>query len=155
MKRRISITMTILGLLLVLGLLRLWLPVSTTDGPLPALHGEAALNHLKEQGLYGSLQEAVTAARYGLYQESKQSGDCLADNPAQRLRGRFTPDGLQVETRGNGGRGHRIGMKLRSAGYCARQIAAVASQITGSGARAEIRHELRHSEISTDQSGIT
>ena len=63
MKRRISITLTILGLLLVLGLLRLWLQVSTTDGPPPALQGEAALNHLKEQGLYSSLQEAVTAAR--------------------------------------------------------------------------------------------
>jgi hypothetical protein len=155
MKRRISITLTILGLLLVLGLLRLWLQVSTTDGPPPALQGEVALNHLKEQGLYSSLQEAVTAARYGFYQESKQSGDWLADNPAQRLRARFTSYGLQVETRGNGGRGHRIGMKLRSAGYGARQIAAMANQITGSGASAEIRHELRHSEISTDQSGIT
>ena len=88
MKLRISITLTILSLLLGLGLLRLWLPASTTGGPLPALQGEAALNHLKEQGLYGSLQEAVTAARYGFYQESKQSGDWLADNPAQRLRAR-------------------------------------------------------------------
>jgi hypothetical protein len=106
MKRPISITLPILGLLLVLGLLRLWLPVSTTGGPLPALQGEAALNYLKEQGLYGSLQKAVKAARYGLYQESKQSGGWLADNPAPRLRARFTPDGLQVETGGEGGRSH-------------------------------------------------
>src|SRR5262245_40741816 len=89
MKRGIPIILTVLSLLLSLGLLRLWLPASTTGGPLPALRGEAALNHLKEQGLYGSLQEAATAARYGFYQESKRSGDWLADNPAQRLSARL------------------------------------------------------------------
>jgi hypothetical protein len=66
MRRRISITLTICSLLLVLGLLRLWLPASPAGGSLPALQGEAAINHLKEQGLYGSLQEAVAAARYSL-----------------------------------------------------------------------------------------
>ena len=55
MKRGIPIILTVLGLLLSLGLLRLWLPAPTTGGPLPALQGEAALNHLKGQGLYGSL----------------------------------------------------------------------------------------------------
>src|SRR5687767_3436213 len=98
MKRGITIILTVLGLLLSLGLLRLLLPASTTGGPLPVLQGEAALNHLKGQGLYGSLQEAVTAARYGFYQEPKQGGDWLADNPAQRLSARLTPDGLQVVT---------------------------------------------------------
>jgi hypothetical protein len=117
MKRGIPIILTILSLLLSLGLLRLWLPASTTGGPLPALQGEAALNHLKEQGLYGSLQEAVTAARYGFYQEPKRRGDWLAYNPAQRLSARLTPDGLQVLTGGDEGRTHRLGMKLRGAGY--------------------------------------
>jgi hypothetical protein len=50
MKRGIPIILMVLGLLLSLGLLRLWLPASTTGGPLPALQGEAALNHLKGQG---------------------------------------------------------------------------------------------------------
>jgi len=54
MKRPISITLTILSLPLVLGLFRLCPPASTTDGPQPALQGEAAINHLKEQGLYDS-----------------------------------------------------------------------------------------------------
>jgi hypothetical protein len=48
MKRGIIIILTALGLLLSLGLLRLWLPASTTGGSLPALQGETALNHLKE-----------------------------------------------------------------------------------------------------------
>src|SRR5262250_3190861 len=112
MKQRISITLTILCLLLGLGLLRLWPLASTAGGPSPALQGEDALNHLKEQGLYGSLQEAVTAARYGFYQESKQGGAWLADNHAQRLRARFNPDGLQVEIGGDEGQSHRLGMKL-------------------------------------------
>jgi hypothetical protein len=112
MKRRISITLTILSLLLGLGLLGLWLPATTTGGSLPALQGEAALNRLK------------------------------------------TPDGLQVETGGDEGRSHHLGMKLRSAVYGERQMAARAGRLTDSGARAGIRHELRHSE-STDQSGIT
>jgi hypothetical protein len=37
----------------------------TTEG-LPTLRGEAALTHLKEQGLYSSLGEAVKAARYNV-----------------------------------------------------------------------------------------
>ena len=37
----------------------------TTEG-LPTLRGEEALTHLKEQGLYSSLGEAVKAARYNL-----------------------------------------------------------------------------------------
>src|SRR5262245_17375088 len=154
MKRRISIILTTLSLLLGFGLLGLYLTTSTTGGPLPALQGEAALNHLKEQGLYGSLQEAVTAACYGLYQESKQSGDWLADNPAQRLRARFTPDGLQVETGGDEGRSHRLGMKLRSAGYGGRQIAGGGGRATGRDARAEIRHGLRQSATRDPQSAI-
>ena len=101
MKRGIPIILTVLSLLLSLGLLRLWLPASTTGGPLPALQGEAALNHLKEQRLYGSLQEAVTAAHYGFYQEPQQGGDWLAYNPAQRLSACLTPDGLQVVTAGD------------------------------------------------------
>jgi len=75
MKRPISITLAILSLSFVLGLFRLWPPASSAGGPPTALHGEAALNHLKDQGLYGSLREAVAAARYGFYPESKQSGD--------------------------------------------------------------------------------
>src|SRR6266540_1383040 len=137
-ERPISITLTILSLLLGLAMLGLWLPVSTTGGPLPALQGEVALNHLKEQGLYGSLQEAVAAARYGFYQEPKRSGDWRANNPAQRLSARLTPDGLQVETGGDEGRSHRLGMKLRSAGYGERQMAAKAGRMTASGAGPEL-----------------
>src|SRR5262245_6480268 len=157
MKRGIPIILTILSLLLSLGLLRLWLPASTTGGPLPALQGEAALNHLKGQGLYGSLQSAVTAARYGFNQEPKRRGDWQAYNPAQRLSARLTPDGLQVVTGGDVGRTHRLGMKLRSAGYAERQMAAKAGRLTSvfaGGARAEIHHELSQAQSHNPQSAI-
>jgi hypothetical protein len=154
MKREPTIILTILGLLLSLGLLSLWPPASTAGGPPPALQGEAALNHLKEQGLYGSLQEAVTAARYGFYQEPKRSDDWLADNPAQRLSARLTPDGLQVVTGGDEGRSHRLGMKLRGAGYGERRMAAKAGRLTAIGARAEIHYELPQSQSPNPQSAI-
>jgi hypothetical protein len=137
MKRGIPIILTALGLLLSLGLLRLWLPASTNGGPPPALQGEAALNHLKEQGPYGSLQEAVTAARYGFYQEPKLRGTWLAYNPAQRLSARLTPDGLQVVTGGDEGRAHHLEMKLRSAGYGERQMAVREGRLSAKGARIE------------------
>jgi hypothetical protein len=154
MKRPTSITLTILSLLLVLGLLRLWAPTSTAGNPLPPLQREAALNQLKEQGLYGSLQEAVAAARYGFYQESQGDGNWLANNLTQRLRARFTTHGLQVEVGGDVGRAHRLGMKLRSAGYGERQIAAKAGRLKASGARAEIHYELQQLAIPESQSAI-
>src|SRR5215475_6340400 len=157
MKRGIPIILTVLGLLLSFGLLRLWLPASTTGGPLPTLQGEAALNHLKGQGLYGSLQEAVTAARYGFDQEPKRRGDWQAYNPAQRLSARLTPDGLQVVIEGDEGGSHRLGMKLRSAGYGERQMAAKAGRLTSifaEGARAEIHHELPQAQSPNPQSAI-
>jgi hypothetical protein len=154
MKRGIPIILTVLGLLLSLGLLRLWRPASTTGGPSPTLQGEAALNHLEGQGLNGSLQEAVTAARYGFYQEPRRGGAWLAYNPAQRLSARLTPDGLQVVTGGDERRAHRIGVKLRSAGYGERQMAAKAGRLTASGARAEIHHELPQSQSPNPQPAI-
>jgi hypothetical protein len=66
----------------------------------------------------------VTAALYGFYPEPKRRGDWLADNPAQRLSARLTPAGLQVVSRGDEGRSHRLKMKLLGAGYGERQMAA-------------------------------
>ncbi|MBO0858943.1 MAG: PxKF domain-containing protein [Chloracidobacterium sp.] len=154
MRRGIPIILTAQCLLLSLWLLRTWLPASTTGGPTPALQGEAALNHLKGQGLYGSLQEAVTVARYSFYHGPKQGGDWLADNPAQRLSARLTPDGLHVVTGGDEGGSHRLGIKLRSAGYGERQMAAKAGRLTASGARAKIHHELTQSQNTNSQSAI-
>src|SRR5262249_16644613 len=101
----------------------------------------------KGQGLYGSLQEAVTAARYSFYQEPERRGDWRAYNHAQRLGARLTPDGLQVITEGGEGGSHRLGVKLRGGGYGERLMGAKAGRLTAGGARAEIHHELPQSAI--------
>jgi FG-GAP repeat len=147
MRGRTWIASTAIALLLGPALLGSGLPAPAANSPLPILQGTLAVDHLKEQGLYGSLQEAVAAARYGVYKVSTDSGEWLADNPAQQLRARFTTAGLQLDAPGDG-RAHRFAMSLRSAGYGNRQIAARAGPVTASGGRAEIRHELQLGALS-------
>ena len=68
---------------------------------LPALQGEKAVQHLKEQGLYDSLQKAVEATRYEMrWEEQPALGNLppsyYAPNPAQQLNAYFTPQGLHL-----------------------------------------------------------
>jgi hypothetical protein len=99
-KRRTSLAWLILALLT--GLLSLGFAGPAASG-LPA-QGEAALAQLKEQGLYDSLQEALATARYGVYPEPQQLATWHAENPAQQIRVRFTPEGVQVQAKP--GHGH-------------------------------------------------
>jgi FG-GAP repeat len=63
---------------------------------LPGLQGDQAVQQLKQQGLYDSLRDAATAARYELRWEDQPLLGGLppayrAPNPAQRLNAYFTP----------------------------------------------------------------
>ena len=54
---------------------------------LPSLQGAPAVEHLKRQGLYASLSEAMTATRYGIKalpeeQRSVHGSHFVANNPA-------------------------------------------------------------------------
>jgi hypothetical protein len=62
MSRRTWITSPALAMLLGPALLGSGLPAPAANSPLPILQGALAVDHLKEQGLYGSLEEAVAAA---------------------------------------------------------------------------------------------
>jgi hypothetical protein len=104
--------------------------------------GEAVLAQLKERGLYDSLQEAVARARYGVYPEPQQLASWQAENPAQRIRARFTAEGVQVEAKPGDGAPRRIGMKLRSVGYGERPIGVSAARLATSGNRIEYRRSL-------------
>ena len=132
MKRRTSLAWLILALLN--GLLSLGFAGPATSG-LPA-QGEAALAQLKERGLYDSLQDALATARYGVYPEP-QLATWRAGNPAQQIRARFTPEGVEVQAKPG-----RIGMKLRSVGYGERTIGVSAARLTTSGSRIEYRRSL-------------
>jgi hypothetical protein len=75
-------------------------PVAPTT-PLQTLQGEKAIQQLKEQGLYDSLQKAVAATRYEMRWEEQPALRYLppsyhAPNPAQRLNAYFMPNGLHI-----------------------------------------------------------
>ena len=128
----------------------------TPPSPMSALRGEAATEYLKKQGLYGSLGEAVMAARYGVYSSSPREGEKLeeafyADNPEQSWRAGFTPEGLTLRGSPACGAGWEFRMRLRSAGYGERQMAVSTGRLSAKGARIEyeraVRIEDRGSEI--------
>ncbi len=71
----------------------------STSGP--TLQGEKAVQHLKQQGLYDSLKEAVAATRYEIRWDDQPAGAEMpaayhATNPAQRLSAYFTPTELRL-----------------------------------------------------------
>src|SRR5215213_9012308 len=81
------------------------------------LHGEAALAHLKEQGTYQSLTQAIEAAKYSIDQiplPGNESGAFRAFNSAQALQAEFTGDGTVV--RSNGQSSWQLRLNLKSYG---------------------------------------
>ena len=137
-KRRSSLAWLIVALLT--GVLSQGFAGPATSA-LPA-QGEAALAQLEERGLYDSLQEALAAARYGVYPEQPHRATWQAENPAQQLRARFTAEGVQVQVKPGHGDPQRIGMKLRSVGYGERLVGVSAARLTSSGSRIEYRRSL-------------
>ena len=120
----------------------------TPPPPMPGLRGEAAAEYLKQQGLYGSLGEAVKVARYGVYPSSPREGEergeaFYADNPDQSWRAVFTPDGLTLRGGSASGAGWEFMMKLRSAGYGERQMAVSAGRLIAKGSRIEYERTVR------------
>jgi drug/metabolite transporter superfamily protein YnfA len=124
-------------------------PARRADTPatLPALRDEAAVAHLKSQGLYDSLGEAITAAQYGITARPGDKGELATKNPAQRLRAEFGRDGLLLES-GMGEERRRLNMRLRSVGYGERQLAAGAATLAAEGQRVEYTHELAGGAVS-------
>jgi hypothetical protein len=116
----------------------------------PTLAGERAAYYPRQHGLRGSLAEAMTAARYGIYWSEhtpirQWSGAYYAENPAQQFRAFFNPDGMAVETNRDG-RSWRLGMRLSGCGYGERLFAPPPGDLLVSGNRVEIRHQLAPAE---------
>ncbi len=104
------------------------------------LRGESAIAQLKGQGSYGSLQEAMRAARYGATwanQTPLKQGAYHAANPAQRFDAYFTPQGVQVFT-GQAG----VSLKPSGIGYGARLRKIEAGEMRTNNSRVEIKHPL-------------
>jgi hypothetical protein len=109
---------------------------------LPTLQGHAAVAELEKRGVYGSLQQALEAARYRVYQEGQRTAAWYAENPAQQIRAHFTPDGVQLQAKARHGHPPRIDMKLRSVGYGERLIGVGAARLTPADNRIEYRRTL-------------
>ena len=128
-------------------------PAAATAAPLawPALQGAAAVEQLKQQGLYDSLNQALTATRYGLKpvpaaQRSARTGDYLADNPAQQLRASFAADGPELQAATPPGQAWRLGIKLRSVGYGAQPSKVGSGTLTAGSNRIEYSRTLATAE---------
>ncbi|HEX8998676.1 MAG TPA: FG-GAP repeat protein, partial [Blastocatellia bacterium] len=104
---------------------------------LPGLQGAAAVEHLKQQGLYSSLSDAMTATRYRI--KASPDGEYVADNPANQLRADFAADSLELRATAQA---WRLGIKLRSAGYGERQLQAGSGVIAADGNRIEYARPL-------------
>jgi hypothetical protein len=134
--------------------------VAGKSSALPALQGEAAVEHLKQQGLYDSLDQAVQATRYGVRWTEHTNlpgaqGAYAAANPAQQFHAYFTPSGLSLETAGGAAQGWHMAMELSGVGYGSRLTAVSAGEVKAAGSRVEIRRTLSGGQATTDQSAIT
>jgi hypothetical protein len=114
---------------------------------LSASQGEKAVKYLKQEGLYGSLGEAMRAARYGIKWTERASlpnarGAYAAANPAQSFYSCFTPEGLHVADSSQADKAWRMELKLRSVGYGARQREVGAGRLSADGTRIEYRREV-------------
>src|SRR5262245_61700162 len=117
---------------------------------LPDLHGQAAVEHLKQEGLYDTLAEAMAAARY--------NADPLApnayrfSNPAHDLRATFTSSGARIVS-SPGARERDLTIKLIGYGYGSRMTGLVSQNIVARQNRVE--HEYApHSPLPIPHSPI-
>ncbi|HYV07857.1 MAG TPA: hypothetical protein VFB82_24915, partial [Blastocatellia bacterium] len=89
---------------------------------MPALHGERAIDHLKEQGAYDSLAEAMVAVNYQANWQPRPQLDNLGaayefKNTANNLLAYVNSDGIQVTSLGDAKKSWRLGLQLRAYGY--------------------------------------
>src|SRR5262245_58624713 len=136
------------------------LKTSSTAPPLPELRGRAAVEHLKREGIYASLAEAVKASLYKA--EALPSGDAYRfSNPAQGLRATFTPSGARVAS-SRGGRelvikpiGYGYGRSgYGRSGYGRRMTLLDSQKIVARGNRIEHEYALKESAFRNPQSAI-
>ncbi|NOT58806.1 MAG: hypothetical protein HOP19_01135, partial [Acidobacteria bacterium] len=128
--------------------------VAVTNAALPNLQGAAALEHLRQQGLYTSLETAVSAARRIVRpataarstsprlpsaEQMKRDATYLAQNAEQRLRARFTASGSEITPQT--GADWRLGLQLRGYGYPGQMRATQPGTIRAAGQRVELRHQ--------------
>ncbi|HMZ20039.1 MAG TPA: choice-of-anchor Q domain-containing protein, partial [Blastocatellia bacterium] len=124
---------------------------SNSSAASPTLQGAAAIEHLKQQGIYASLGEAMTAARYGIHPVTDASGlgsgEYVANNAANSLRVNFAASGVELQAATATGRDWHLEMKLRNAGYGNQQTRIGSGKLAAEGNRIEYTRPLDNSQI--------
>lgn len=121
-----------------------------------ALRGKEAIDQLKDQGLYSSLQEAMTASRYKAEWQTQTvvaglEGAFELKNPAHNLREYLTSSELRVASLSDEAqRAWQLGMKLIGYGYGPTLSSIATGEITAK----ENRVEIQKSALGGSQSAI-
>src|ERR1700736_5819935 len=121
------------------------------------LQGKAAVDYLKDQGIYGQLRASIEASNYDLAlapqsrrsspSATKQSPEVyLAKNPAQNLTAKFSA--TEVRLKSSQGDGREAVLKLRGCGYGKRIVALSAGSSTVAGNRVEITRSAQNAHVS-------
>ena len=115
---------------------------SPVTGALSTRHGDIAITEVEQRGLHDSLRRALEAARYRVYQDQQHAVAWYAENPAQQIRARFTPDGVQLQAKPGRAHARRVAMKLHSVGYGERQIGVGVARLATTDNRIEYTRSL-------------
>src|SRR5437660_11456144 len=111
------------------------------------LQGKAAVDYLKEQGIYQQLRASIEATNYELTR-APQTGNSvtsttkhspevyLASNPAQKLSAQFSAEEVRLES--SQGEAKEAVLKLRGYGYGKNMLALSAGSTRVAGSRVEI-----------------
>ncbi len=150
---QLRLSLVIIGLLLVVSLAEITLrsrianasaPAVVATGEMPTLRGEAAVEQLKQQGLYESLSAAVAKTRYDLHRSDGQNlparlqlhGEVWhAANPTQGMNAYFSRDGVKVVERSEEKPGWELGLRVTGYGYGQQMLSVGAGEMKADGNR--------------------
>jgi len=127
---------------------------------MPALRGEEAVSYLKQQGLHGSLGEAMAAARYGVHWSrhtpwKELPGAFYAGNAGQQMTAFFTGEGIHLEAKSVSQGKWQMGMKLTGLGYGERLLRVAAGELKVKGNRVEIERRVERQAASGESPTAT
>ena len=110
---------------------------------MPALRGEEAIEHLKEQGIYGSLQEAMAAVRYQAQWQTSPRLQGVGPsyefkNANNNLLAYVTSEGLEVTSLGETPKAWRLGLRFKDYGYGEDHSLATPGEVTAENNRVSI-----------------
>ncbi len=130
-------------------------PSAAPAEAMPTLEGDKAIDHLKQQGTYDSLQEAMAAVKYqAQWQPAPRLEGVGAGyelkNAANNLLAYVDANGLQATSLEEAEKPWRLGLELKDYGYGDSLLSMQAGEVTAKGNRVSIQK----SAVGNPQSSI-